>query len=137
MFIVSIVISITLLLVGMWMLYSRIILEKYGVKAVGKVIRNEKFIEHTVDSLDQIIQVVVYRPIIEFETADGLSLQAICDEGSNPPIYKEGDIINIIYPSNNPKNFEVNDYPSSLAFPIALISLSIMLLIFAIVIIVV
>ena len=72
-----------------------------------------------------------------FETEDGLKLQAVCDEGSNPPIYKEGDFINIVYPSNDPKGFEVNDYPNTLKLPIILISLSIMLLVFAIVLIII
>ena len=90
MFILLVVISLILLASGLWMFYSKMILEKYGVKAVGRVIRNEKFIEHTVDSFDQIIEITVYRPIIEFETEDGLKLQAVCDEGSNPP--KTGDV---------------------------------------------
>ena len=137
MFILLVVISLILLASGLWMFYSKMILEKYGVKAVGRVIRNEKFIDHTVDSFDQIIEITVYRPVIEFETEDGLKLQAVCDEGSNPPIYKEGDFINIVYPSNDPKGFEVNDYPNTLKLPIILISLSIMLLVFAIVLIII
>lgn len=127
--------SIILLSIGLWMFYSKISIERYGIKAVGKVIRNEKVIEHTVDSFDQIIEIAVYRPVIEFKTEDGLNLQAVCEEGSNPPIYKEGDLINIVYPSNNPKDFEVDLYPSTLKIPIFLISISIMLLIFSIVLV--
>ena len=99
MFILLVVISLILLAGGLWMFYSK--------------------------------------PVIEFETEDGLKLQAVCDEGSNPPIYKEGDFINIVYPSNDPKGFEVNDYPNTLKLPIILISLSIMLLVFAIVLIII
>lgn len=132
-FILLVTLSLSLLSVGLRLLYSKIQLQKSGIKTEGKVIRNEKYIENIVDYFNQVVPIILYRPVIEFTTKDGLVLQATCDEGSNPPTYKEGDIVNIIYPSNNPENFELESNKYKFSIPTIFISVAIMLLVFAIV----
>ncbi|MGG7177818.1 DUF3592 domain-containing protein [Clostridium paraputrificum] len=130
-----ITLSIILLAIGLGMLYSKMRLKRDGIRAVGKVIRNEKYIESTVDSYNGLVPITLYRPIIEFKTKDGMILQGICEEGSNPPEFEEGEEVNIIYPSNDPEGFILKSSMDSVELPITCISISIIMLVFAIVLI--
>lgn len=133
MFVILLIISLTFLAIGLWKLSEEVVFEKHGIKAEGKVIRNEKYQEYTLDSFDRIMMVTLYRPHIEFFTKEGLRLEGCSEEGTNPPQYKEGDKINIIYPKNSPDEFKFHKYPNNLSFAISLISVSIMFLIFSVI----
>ena len=130
-FVLFLVLSLILLGIAFSMIHFNRRLKNEGITAVGKVIRNEKYIESTFDQFNQLINITLYRPIIEFKTKDGLILQGICEQGSNPPEFDEGDEISIIYPSNEPEDFVLKSSIESMELPITLIIISIMMLVFA------
>ena len=133
-FVIFFIFSTILLVTGLGIIYYKLNLKKNGIRTVGKVIRNEKYVESTLDSFKNVVTIVVYRPVVEFKSKEGIVLQAICDDSSNPPKYKEGDEINIIYPSNDPEDISVYETLDSMELPIVFISLSIIMYIFSIII---
>jgi hypothetical protein len=51
-----------------------------------------------------------FSPIIEFELPDGQVRQLIPSNSSNPPAYRRGEIVKVMYPSNSPEAATVNSF---------------------------
>src|SRR3989344_2997567 len=64
---------------------------KEGVSAYGEVTRLE-------------ISDSTYKPVIRYTTNDGREIEFLAQFSSNPPAYKPGDMVEIIYDPENPYN---------------------------------
>lgn len=135
MVILFFVISFVVLAIGISMIYSKKRLKKIGIKTVGKVIKNQKYIETTVDAFNQFIPITAFRPIIEFTDLDNNVYQIISDEGANPPRYIEGEEVDLVYLESDPEGAIIGETLDSLELPITIIIISVILFIFTTVLI--
>jgi hypothetical protein len=52
----------------------------------------------------------VYRPVVRFTDRNGLQQEFISSSGSNPPGYKEGEKVEILYLAKEPQNAMINEF---------------------------
>ena len=60
----------------------------------------------------------VYRPVIEFQTAEGRRIQFTSSHGSNPPTYRKGDRVEVLYDPKNPQESRLLSFGSLWLFPV-------------------
>jgi hypothetical protein len=51
-----------------------------------------------------------YYPVYTFQDSQGNRHEIYSSWGSNPPAYKIGDTVSVIYPPNNPEQAEIDDF---------------------------
>jgi hypothetical protein len=88
-------------------------LDSEGEKTTGKVIRLE-------ESNDSESGCCVYSPVIEFE-ANGQTFTFEGDNASDPPAYKVGEQVEVIYDPANPDTAQINKWTERWLFPIIII----------------
>lgn len=52
----------------------------------------------------------IYHPVIRFHAESGEDLEEMSKFGSSPPEFKEGQVVEILYEKNNPKNWTVKNW---------------------------
>jgi len=53
-----------------------------------------------------------YAPVVEFKTFNGSVIEFLSSNGSNPPSYDVGEIIDVLYLESEPKSARINSYMS-------------------------
>jgi hypothetical protein len=66
---------------------------------------------------------ITYRPEVEFQTKTGETIQVVHSMGSNPPKYKKGDVVDIIYSPDNPYEIMMDSAFEKVVFPFIFIGL--------------
>ena len=89
-------------------------LEQEGVTTTGTVVRLEE--SDTGDGA-----CCVYSPVIEFTTADKQTFSFEGDNASDPPAYKVGEEVSVIYDPKNPQTAQINKWTERWLFPIIII----------------
>ncbi|NTU55801.1 MAG: DUF3592 domain-containing protein [Anaerolineales bacterium] len=93
-------------------------LDSEGEKTTGKVIRLE-------ESNDSESGCCVYSPVIEFQ-ANGQTFTFEGDNASDPPAYKVGEQVEVIYDPANPDTAQINKWTERWLFPIIIIPVMIL-----------
>lgn len=119
--ILFLVIGSVFVLIGLEALSSNINLVKSGLTAEGRVTDVIKHYSQSTSSKKKAS--VTYRPEIEFTTSAGEIIRIEYHTGTNPPKYKTGQKINIIYASNDPTNILIDSGFEIYFFPVIFISL--------------
>ncbi len=76
-------------------------LSKVGIETQGKVIEMREYSnsDHT-----------AYVPVVEFTTLDGLKKTFVSSNASQPPEYKVGDLVTIIYDPKNQNLVQIKNF---------------------------
>lgn len=53
---------------------------------------------------------VTYRPVVEFKTKDGSTIEFTSSSGSNPPSYSKGEIVEVLYQESSPEHAKINSF---------------------------
>ncbi len=53
---------------------------------------------------------ITYRPVVEFTTQDGLTIEFASSSGSNPPSYTRGEAVDVVYQESSPERAEINSF---------------------------
>lgn len=61
-----------------------------------------------------------YYPVLRYQTQEGSTQEVVSSVGSNPPRYKEGDSVDILYDPAEPDNVRIHTTFNVWAFPIIL-----------------
>lgn len=51
-----------------------------------------------------------YHPVVEFETAAGARARFVSSTGSNPPSYREGQAVSVLYPRDAPEKAQIRSF---------------------------
>lgn len=51
-----------------------------------------------------------YWPVVQFQTQNGQLIEFISSSGSNPPAHDLGDVIEVLYPNDEPTEAKINSY---------------------------
>ena len=69
-----------------------------GLRSSGKVVEMRKAASRN-----------IYTPVVQFETADHRTVTAPCLIGSNPPTHKLADSVTVIYRTQSPEEFRLDE----------------------------
>lgn len=61
---------------------------------------------------------VTYAPVVRYRTSNGTTVDFTSAVSSNPPSYKAGDVVPIVYPPLNPQQAEVDSWSSRWLLPV-------------------
>ncbi len=53
---------------------------------------------------------VTYRPVVEFKTRDGSTIEFVSSSGSNPPSYSKGEVVNVYYQEFSPEQAKISGF---------------------------
>ncbi len=81
-------------MLGVYLGRSTYLLQSHGERAQGTVV----FLE-----LKTKLHGSTYYPVVQFATREGTAVQFRDGMGSNPPAYREGDPVNVVYFRNLPR----------------------------------
>lgn len=98
---------------GVYAVYTSWQLEQNGERATGTVITLE-------ESSDSDGSCCAYSPVIEFQ-ANGQSYTFESNNASNPPAYKVGQSVPVLYDPADPANAQINRWSERWLMPIILI----------------
>ncbi len=112
--VIFLVVGAIFLIIGLKMYSHQQNFAKTGIAAEATVIN---IVSHR--SSDS----VTYRPEVEFETKTGETIQVVHSMGTNPPKYKKGDIIDILYAPDNPYEIMIDSAFEKVIFPIIFIGI--------------
>lgn len=112
--IIFLIVGVIFLIIGLKMYSNRQDFAKTGVAATATVVNIVA--SKSSDS-------VTYRPEVEFKTNTGETIQVVHSMGTNPPKYKKGDVVNIIYSPDNPYDFMMDSTFERVGFPLIFIGL--------------
>lgn len=99
-------ISIVFTGVAAWGIQKAEFLKQHGVHTTAVVTR----LDHERNAGMESSEVGVYYPIFTFSLADGSEKTLRSNNGSNPPEFKQGDRVELLYEENAPENFTVNTW---------------------------
>ncbi|MGW8556626.1 DUF3592 domain-containing protein [Streptomyces tubercidicus] len=57
-------------------------------------------------------------PVVEFTTAEGMPTRFRSSTGSNPPSYKKGDQVEVLYRADSPEDARINGFASLWLLPL-------------------
>jgi len=94
---------------------------KSGIKVDGVVFRLEERLSSGTDRM------LLYYPVIRYVTLDKNWITEEYGVGSNPSVYKEGDIVKIIYDPADQKHFIIDNFSTKIfGWVLALIGVAIL-----------
>jgi len=70
---------------------------------------------------------LTYRPVVEFVTAQGQSVQFTSPSGSSPPAYSRGESVEVLYDPDRPEIAQINSFFSLWGVPIIFVSIGVIL----------
>lgn len=53
---------------------------------------------------------ITYKPVVEFVTQDGTTVEFMSSSGSNPPSYTRGNIVEVMYHNSFPEKAKINSF---------------------------
>lgn len=112
------VVGAIFIIVGFGAVYSRAKFINDSILVAGKVVDVKQ-------SIEEDGQGSTFRPEVVFYTKEGEQLSFISEVGSDPPAYKSGDVVNVLYNSINPHNAEINSFFSLWFLQLVLVSMGI------------
>ncbi|CAN5181519.1 hypothetical protein BH09BAC6_BH09BAC6_02840 [soil metagenome] len=83
---------------------------KRGIRVKGLIVEIEAVVDSTINTS--------YYPVVQFNTLENESLRERYNLGFNPSAYKQGDTVNIIYNTENPKQFIIDDKDTRVIGPV-------------------
>lgn len=98
---------------GVYAGYTSWTLDREGETATGTVVR-------LVESSDSEGGCCVYSPVVEFE-ADGRTYSFEGDNASDPPAYKVGEQVDVIFDPADPDTAQINKWTERWLFPIIIV----------------
>ncbi|MFQ3664373.1 MAG: DUF3592 domain-containing protein [Chloroflexaceae bacterium] len=101
----TLLLGMTFLLAGLWLLFQTLAFLSSARQTIAMVVELER-------SLDE----DTYYPIVEFTTADGVTLRAKIPIASKPP-RQIGDMVPILYNSRQPEDIRENTFMGMWVFP--------------------
>ena len=51
-----------------------------------------------------------YKPLVEFETEEGLKVEFVSSTGSNPPSYSVGEVVDVLYQPSSPEKAKISGF---------------------------
>lgn len=110
--VIFLIVGVIFLVIGLKMYSHQQNFSKTGIAAEATVIN---IVSHK--SSDS----VTYRPEVEFQTKTGETVQVVHSMGTNPPKYKKGDVVDIIYSPDNPYEIMMDSAFEKTIFPMIFI----------------
>ncbi len=116
----SLIIGTALLLISLWYYFKKQKVFSASLKTTATVTALRKTESSTTISTDPDQDLVfredenihkgfAYAPVVQFTSADGVSIE-ITANGSNPPRYKTGDRVQVIYPKLKPEQAVIDHW---------------------------
>ena len=115
--IVLLIVGVVFLIVGIAIRNQQKSFAKTGVYTDAEVVN---LVSHRSDNS------ITYRPEVKFTTKSGETVQVVHSSGSNPPRYKVGDKVEIIYAPDNPYHIAFNSTFELVIFPFIFIGVGVL-----------
>lgn len=103
---ILLLISIVFIGVAAWGIQKAEFLKQNGVRTTAVVAR----LAHERNAGMENSEIGVYYPIFTFTLKDGSEKTLRSNNGSNPPEFKEGDRVELLYDEKAPENFTVDNW---------------------------
>jgi len=109
------------LLVGLFFIWLGVFLfyqkdtgfEQMGVSASGTVI--DLIRKRSIRTNSQGTDTIIYSPVVQFIDLHGKTQMLYSRSGSNPPVYRRGEIVTVLYDPDNPEFAVIDDWQSDIS----------------------
>jgi len=110
-------IGLGLLLGSAWLFQRAAEFDETAITAPGTVINLIKSVEsrHSRDGFDRRSSSIAYTPVVAFIDSRGRRQEMQSDVSSNPPAYKRGEQVTVLYDPDNPEFAVIDDWHRHLA----------------------